>query len=129
MSVFGERLRELRMRADMSQETVAVLLGASAQAVSKWENGKNYPDIPSLISLASLFHVSVDELLGNKNRIHDLETAWRSILKTADERKKLDFLKEAVSEYPGHSMFKYKLACEEYFVAENESDPGKRIQI
>lgn len=36
---FGKRVREFRMRNDYSQREVALRIGVSEQAVSKWENG------------------------------------------------------------------------------------------
>lgn len=39
MNQLGKRLRELRVRNEMSQEDVAKRIGVTVQAVSKWENG------------------------------------------------------------------------------------------
>lgn len=38
-------------------------MGVSDKAVSRWENGKNYPDIEIMQSLGEIFKVSVSELL------------------------------------------------------------------
>ena len=68
MKHIGNRLRELRLKNDMSQEYVAKMLGVSVQAVSKWENDLTSPDIDTLLKLADIFNISTDELLG-KNKI------------------------------------------------------------
>lgn len=47
----------------MSQNELALRIGASHQAISKWEIGENFPDFMSLISLAQLFEVSLDSLV------------------------------------------------------------------
>ncbi|MDR0840191.1 MAG: helix-turn-helix domain-containing protein [Christensenellaceae bacterium] len=60
----GRRIAALRKQAGMTQEQLADQLGVSAQAVSKWENDISCPDISILPTLASIFHVSVDMLLG-----------------------------------------------------------------
>ena len=48
---------------DMSQNELALRIGVSHQAISKWEIGENFPDFMSLISLAQLFEVSLDSLV------------------------------------------------------------------
>lgn len=60
----GDRIKFHRKRLDMTQEQLAVRMGVSAQAVSKWENNLSCPDISVLPDLAAVFGISVDELLG-----------------------------------------------------------------
>ena len=60
----GENIRRLRRAADMTQEQLADKLGVAYQSVSRWENGTTYPDIEFLPSLAGIFGVTVDELIG-----------------------------------------------------------------
>ncbi|WP_265458934.1 helix-turn-helix domain-containing protein [Enterococcus sp. HY326] len=45
---------------------MAEILHVTAQAISKWENNKSYPDLEMLLALSNYFQVSVDELLGQK---------------------------------------------------------------
>ena len=52
MSVFGDRLKELRIQNQISQEDLAAKLGVSAQAVSKWERGKSNPDLTFIVPIA-----------------------------------------------------------------------------
>lgn len=59
----GEKIKENRMRCNMTQEYVAETVGVSRQAVSKWETGTSEPSTTNLLALAKLFHVSVEELL------------------------------------------------------------------
>lgn len=47
----------------MTQEDLADMLGTSIQSVSRWENEQTYPDITMLPIIASMFEISVDELL------------------------------------------------------------------
>ena len=60
----GKRIAYHRKRLGMTQEQLAQRVGVSAQAVSKWENNLSCPDITILPELASIFGISVDELLG-----------------------------------------------------------------
>ena len=59
----GRRIARLRLAKTATQERLAKELNVSPQAVSKWENDINYPDILLLPDLARFLGVSVDELL------------------------------------------------------------------
>lgn len=60
----AERLATLRKDAGMSQEDLAIKLGVTRQAISRWERGKVYPDTENIIMLARLYGLSIDALLG-----------------------------------------------------------------
>ena len=45
----GEKIKELRKKADVNQEKFAEYLGVTAQAVSKWEVEGCYPDIENFV--------------------------------------------------------------------------------
>ena len=62
----GNRIAQLRRQKGLKQEDMAEALGVSPQAVSKWENDMNCPDISLLPALAKLLEISVDELLSGK---------------------------------------------------------------
>ena len=62
----NENIARLRREKGITQEELAVALGVSNQAVSKWEAGKCCPDIEMLPDLAEFFRVSIDELMGYK---------------------------------------------------------------
>ncbi len=66
MNTLGERIKFHRKRMGLTQEQLAERMGVSPQAVSKWENNQSCPDIAALPTLAALFGISVDELLGNE---------------------------------------------------------------
>ena len=67
--VTGAVIRELREKKRMTQAGLALLLGVSDKAVSKWETGRGYPDITLLGPIAEAFGISVTELLsGNAVR-------------------------------------------------------------
>ena len=59
----GRRIARLRLAKTATQERLAKEPNVSPQAVSKWENDINYPDISLLPDLARFLGVSVDELL------------------------------------------------------------------
>ncbi|MBQ9952452.1 MAG: helix-turn-helix domain-containing protein [Clostridia bacterium] len=64
--VTGAMIRELREKKGLTQAELAEKLFVSDKTVSKWENGKGYPDISLLESLAQTLDVSVSELLSGR---------------------------------------------------------------
>ncbi len=59
----GYKIKNARMKANLTQEQVAEALGVSRQTVSNWENEKTYPDIVSVVKMSDLYHISLDHLL------------------------------------------------------------------
>lgn len=57
------RLVDLRKSQNISQEELAEKLYVSRQTISNWERGKTYPDINSLLLIATFFDVSLDNLI------------------------------------------------------------------
>ena len=66
--VTGEVIKEMRKQKHMTQLQLADHLGVTDKTVSKWENGKGYPDIALLEPIADAFQISVTELISG-NRI------------------------------------------------------------
>ena len=76
----GRRIARLRLAKTATQERLAKELNVSPQAVSKWENDINYPDISLLPDLARFLGVSVDELLsGASASTQEHATAQESV--------------------------------------------------
>ncbi len=65
MEDLGNRIQSLRKSKSMSQEDLANQLGVSRQAISKWERGEALPDLYNARSIAVVFEISIDELMGN----------------------------------------------------------------
>ena len=75
----GRRIARLRLARTATQERLAKEQNVSPQAVSKWENDINYPDISLLPDLARFLGVSVDELLsGASASAQETEAAQES---------------------------------------------------
>jgi transcriptional regulator with XRE-family HTH domain len=60
--MFGHHMQQIRRSRNLTQEQVAERLGVTYQAVSKWENQVNTPDIALLPEIAALFGVTIDAL-------------------------------------------------------------------
>lgn len=63
----GKIIKENRIKNNMTQADLADKVGVTYQAVSKWENGKNIPDIAILTEISKLFNLDINELLGNNS--------------------------------------------------------------
>src|SRR5574344_713515 len=61
--MFSENLKNLRNKTNITQEKLSNDLFVTHQTISKWENGKSYPDLGMLIKLAKYFNITVDELV------------------------------------------------------------------
>ncbi len=68
----GEKIMQLRISKNISQEHLAEALGVSRQSVSKWELEQALPQIDKVLQLADIFGVSTDELLCDKIEISSL---------------------------------------------------------
>jgi transcriptional regulator with XRE-family HTH domain len=64
---FGAYISKMRKKSDMTQSELAEKLNLTRQAISKYECGDSFPDISILISIADLFSISLDELIGSGN--------------------------------------------------------------
>lgn len=64
--MFGEKLKELRVKKGISQEELSELLDVSRQSISRYENGTSQPDFEKLVQLSKYFEVSTDYLLDNR---------------------------------------------------------------
>lgn len=67
MKHFGERLREIRKKSGLSQDTLAKELGISKGALCYYENGERTPDIVFLEKVSEYYQVRVEYLLGLSN--------------------------------------------------------------
>ena len=66
---FGEKIKSIRQKENLTQEQFAMKLHVSRQAVSNWENNKNLPDIGMLILISDVFQISLDYLIkGEKEK-------------------------------------------------------------
>lgn len=65
---FGQKLRNLRLEAGMTQAELAQRLNITKAVISYYELHERCPSPEVLIKLASIFHVSTDYLLGISNR-------------------------------------------------------------
>lgn len=70
----GNRLKMYRISLHMTQSELSVPLNMSRQTVSTYETGVRVPDIFTLCTMADIFKVSVDELIGRDTRLRKIST-------------------------------------------------------
>ena len=71
---FGEKLKNARKEAGLSQEQLAEKLSVSRSAVAKWETDNGMPDVNNLKAMASLLNTSIDYLLDEDEKLTFNET-------------------------------------------------------
>lgn len=59
----GQTITEIRKERKMTQEEFAQIFHVTRQTVSNWEKEKNYPDLETLIFMSDEFHISLDVML------------------------------------------------------------------
>lgn len=62
---FGAFLARLRKNADMTQSELAIKLNLTRQAISKYELGDSFPDISTLVEIARIFNISLNDLINS----------------------------------------------------------------
>lgn len=111
----GKKIHDLRATKGYTQDQLAALCNVSHAAVSKWENGTNYPDIQTLPILARIFQISVDELLNfervlTKEQIVELRNTCLQTFQSASFDEAMDYVKTLLYTYPNSENLKLQIA-------------------
>lgn len=107
----GTNIKELRQKANMTQNMLAEKLGVSFQSVSRWETGATFPDITLLPHIASVFDVTIDSLFGiNTNEVDKhMEEFYDYRRKGYSHKELIRKGREICREFPGERDPKYAL--------------------
>jgi transcriptional regulator with XRE-family HTH domain len=78
MSAFAERLRLLREARQITQTRLATLLDVDPRVYNRWERGTSSPQFDTVVKIANILQVSLDELAGRsvsitEPKIHNVE--------------------------------------------------------
>lgn len=81
----GNTIKELRKKKELTQQQIADQFMVSRKSVSRWETGRNLPDLALLIEIADFFQVELRELLNGeiKNSVTD-QNEKETIAKVAE---------------------------------------------
>lgn len=69
----GDNIRTARKRKGFTQEELAIQIGVTSQAVSRWESGSGMPDISMIVPIAQVLSVSTDILFGLDSEENDTQ--------------------------------------------------------
>lgn len=64
---FGENIKNLRIKNNLTQKELAEKLNLSRPTIGRYESDERFPDKETIIDLAELFDVSIDEIFGREN--------------------------------------------------------------
>lgn len=85
---FGNQIKNIRKKENLTQEQFAIKLNVTRQAVSNWENNKNLPDIGMLILLSNVFKISLDELIKGDDHTNNMT---EKVIKDGSETRRAKF--------------------------------------
>lgn len=68
MNNFGEIIKDIRKKNNLTQKELADKLYVTYQAVSKWENNKSIPDFSILQNISKMFNIDLNYLTNTKKR-------------------------------------------------------------
>ena len=115
----GSKIKELRQKKSITQETLASALGVTSQAVSRWESFGSYPDMELIPSIANYFQITIDELFGYQNNRDQIINSIINKVKSYNIKSRIDtnwidecinILNEGLIEFPKNDLLLIELA-------------------
>ena len=112
MTTIGQRIKNFRKNAGLSQSDLAGRIGVTSQTVSKWECDVGLPDVVQIIPLAEVLDVSCDAILGaDANMEKNIKEAYDAV----EEKWKDGIDNQSPDRTDMHRTFDYFLAARELF--------------
>ena len=68
MSIFSERIKELRLEKNLTQTQLGEIIGVKHFSIYSYEKGRACPEMKGLVALADYFDVSMDYLAGRTDK-------------------------------------------------------------
>ncbi|MFR5876638.1 MAG: helix-turn-helix transcriptional regulator [Eubacterium sp.] len=94
-SDLGKRIKDLRLRHNMTQKELADLIGISCASLCAFEKGSKTPSMETFISIANCLHCKSDDLLGDYINMKDESYYYRSVVNSLENLLKGDIKKTA----------------------------------
>ena len=131
MTGIGQRIKDLRKKADLTQDRLADYLGVSPQAVSKWECGIAAPDLSLIAPLCKVLGCTSDELLGIEAEDGAQEETEESLAffrnpENIDPRVLYPKCLSAAKDYPKSLWVQFWLATAEEGLSDYEKSEEKK---
>ncbi len=86
----GTFLKVLRNEKGLTQEELAEILNVSSRSISRWENGKNFPDISLVIQLADLYDVEIIEIIDGERKSETMKEETREVAEKLSDYAEAD---------------------------------------
>ena len=78
----GEFLKELRKEKGLTQEQLAEQFNVSRRSVSRWETGKNMPDISLLVEIAEFYDTSIPKIINGERKSEKMNEEVKEVAET-----------------------------------------------
>lgn len=129
-SKIGVFLKELRKEKGLTQEQLAEKLNVSGRTVSRWETGRNMPDIGLLIEIADFYDVSIPEIVNGERKSENMNQETRDIaIKMAEySQNEVKSVKQKVISYM-MSLFGIFIIISALAIFPNDSSWGSIYSI
>lgn len=86
---FGTQIKQVRLKHKLTQQQFGAILGKTASTVQGYECNRIIPPFDVLMTISSLFHISIGDLMGLKSsgveNVSELYIAYVSALGGSDE--------------------------------------------
>ena len=92
----GEFLKHLRKDKGLTQEQLAEHFYVSSRTVSRWETGRNMPDVEMLIELADFYDVEIREIIDGERKTENMDNENKDTLKKVAEYSNKLLIKKIV---------------------------------
>ena len=128
-------IQKFRKEKGLTQEELAESLGVTFASVSKWERGVATPDLELIASMASIFNISVDTLIGfnmNENSLDEYKKRIELLFENGKYEEAVNEIEDVLFRYPNDFNIVHDAAvCYFYFGTrtENSSYYKKAIEL
>ena len=85
----GKRFKKYRLEQKLSQKEAADMIGIKPYQLANYETNRSEPSIQILKSIAKVYRVSIDDLVGHKSRARKGQVEEQQNFDTDEFRKKL----------------------------------------
>lgn len=79
--MIGDNIKFYRKKNQLTQDDIAKECSVTRQAVSKWENGSNMPDLSLLVELADFYNVDIREIIDGERKSEIMNSEEKETLK------------------------------------------------
>ena len=90
----GQFLKTLRKEKNITQENLAETLNVFTRTISRWETGRNMPDISLLVELSEFYQVSIAEIIDGERKSEDMGQETKSTAVKMAEYSKNELSRE-----------------------------------